>query len=240
MRRRLLLTLAPLLVLGLAVAVLAAAREGDGPREAPPPARTAPPPPATTPAPPPPPRYQRIRWRRSRAVGSASAGRLVNGVRLPREGRDFFTWDPVKKRVGNRAWRRWGHDRLVRTVLRVLREHRRANAGAPRVGVGDLSRPRGGNFGPQWGSVGHATHQDGMDVDVYYPRRDHREFHPGPPRNVDVDLAQDLVNRFVRAGAEKVFVGPSLTLTGPPGVVQKLYRHDDHVHVRLRPRPGGR
>ena len=46
-------------------------------------------------------------------------------------------------------------------------------------------------------------------------------------------LAQDLVTRFVRAGAEFVFVGPNTTLHGPPNVVQKLAYHDNHLHVRV-------
>jgi hypothetical protein len=57
-----------------------------------------------------------IQWRRSRALGKPWAGRLVNGVRLPSEGRLFFTWDPVKKRSPNRAYRRYGTDRLIRVL----------------------------------------------------------------------------------------------------------------------------
>ena len=73
----------------------------------------------------------------------------------------------------------------------------------------------------------------GLDVDVYYPRRDGREGAPDGPGGVDVRLAQDLVDRFVAAGARFVFVGPRTGLTGPPGVVQVLARHDGHLHVRL-------
>ena len=53
-------------------------------------------------------------------------------------------------------------------------------------------------------------------------------------------LAQDLVNRFVAAGAQKVFVGPRLKLRGKRGVVTPLGNHDDHLHVRIKPRRGGR
>ena len=47
--------------------------------------------------------------------------------------------------------------------------------------VGDLSRPRGGEFGRRFGALGHSSHQNGLDADVYYPRRDRR---PAPPRTV--------------------------------------------------------
>ena len=77
------------------------------------------------------------------------------------------------------------------------------------------------------------SHQNGLDADVYYPRRDGRERRAGAPRLVDQRLSQDLVDRFVAAGARYVFTGPRLSLRGPRRIVQKLAHHDDHLHVRL-------
>jgi murein endopeptidase len=178
-------------------------------------------------------RRVRIRWRRSVAIGLHWRGRLVRGVELPAEGPTFFTWDPILRRAPNRAWRRWGTDGLVRTVLRVLDAYAAAHPGAPRVGVGDLSRPHGGDFGPRYGRPGHVSHQNGLDVDVYYPRLDGRERAPIRPAQIDRALAQDLVDRFVAAGAIRVFVGPNMHLRGRPEVVQALPHHDNHLHVRL-------
>jgi hypothetical protein len=175
----------------------------------------------------------RVRWRRSRPIGAPDAGRLIGGVQLASEGRHFFTWDPVLRRSPNRGWRRFGSDRLVRVVLRVLAEFARANPGAPRVGVGDLSRPRGGDFGVRFGWPGHVSHQNGLDVDIYYPRRDRLERPPHRPSQIDRPLAQDLVDRFVGAGAVRVFVGPRTGLRGDPRIVQRLVRHDNHLHVRI-------
>jgi murein endopeptidase len=189
----------------------------------------------TEPLPPPPPGEQ-IEWKRSVAVGSPAGGRLVRGVRLPAEGDHFFSWDPVKRQKPNRGWRRWGTDKLVRLVLRVAREYREANPLAPRLAVGDLSRPHGGNFGPQFGYLGHASHQNGLDVDIYYPRADGRERAPKDATGIDRRLSQDLVDRFVEAGAVKVFVGPNTRLEGPRRVVFPLVHHDNHVHVRIAPR----
>jgi len=183
------------------------------------------------------PRPAPIEWKHSVAVGSPSAGRLVRGVRLPAEGRHFFTWDPVERRSPNRAWRRWGTHDLVRLVLRIATEFRRAHPGATRVAVGDLSRPRGGDFGPQFGYIGHASHQNGLDVDIYYPRADGRERAPRDASQIDRRLSQDLVDRFVEAGAVTVFVGPNTGLTGQPGVVAPLVNHDNHLHVRIVPKP---
>jgi hypothetical protein len=184
---------------------------------------------------PPPPRMPQVVWRVSSTVGAPTDGRLVDGVLLPAEGRDFFTWDPVFDRSPNRAWRRYGTDRLVRTLLRVLREFRSAHPEAPRLGIGDLSRPRGGPFGARYGGLGHFSHQNGLDADVYYPRLDGRELEPVRPEQIDRRLAQDLLARFVRAGAEVIFVGPRTGLVGPPATVREAVHHDNHMHVRIAP-----
>jgi murein endopeptidase len=173
-----------------------------------------------------------------------AAGRLRHGVQFPAAGFDFVTWDPVLKQTPNRGWRRWGTEKLVDTTELVLREYRDAHPEAPRVLVGDISRRHGGFFGARYGGLGHASHQTGLDVDIYYPRKDHLERAAFKPSEVDLPLAQDLVNRFVAAGAINIFVGPDLKLRGPRRIVTKLVYHDDHLHVRLsargvnRPVPG--
>jgi hypothetical protein len=169
-----------------------------------------------------------IAWRESTPLGSPSTGRLVNGVRVPEQGAHYFTYDPILRRSPNRPWRRWGTDGLVRITLRVVNDFARAHPNAPRVGIGDLSRPRGGYFGPK-----HVTHENGLDVDVYYPRLDRLERPPRRASQVDRRLAQDLVDRFVAAGATRVYVGPNVGLTGPAGIVRVIPNHDNHLHTRI-------
>jgi murein endopeptidase len=190
--------------------------------------------PPASPAPPPRPAAASIVWRRSVAVGLPWDGRLARGVRLPARGAHFSTWDPVLRRRPDRPWRRYGTAALVRLLLRVLRGYAAAHPHAPPVLVGDLSRPHGGDFGPRFGSIGHVSHQNGRDADVYYPRRDRRPLAPRRVGQVDLRLAQDLVDRFVAAGAQLVFVGPATGLHGPAGVLEVLAHHDDHLHVRIR------
>src|SRR5688500_394391 len=101
-----------------------------------------------------------VHWHESTALGTQTAGRLEQGVRLPAQGRTFFTWDPVLRRSPRRAWRRFGTDRLVRMVLRVAQRYHAARPRAARMPDGDMSRPRGGDFGPQYGYIGHASHQN--------------------------------------------------------------------------------
>jgi murein endopeptidase len=175
-----------------------------------------------------------IAWHASRAIGQPFAGRLEDGVQLPAEGRDFWTYDWGLETSPNRPWRRWGTDRLVRTLLDVLVAYRAANPGAPRVGVADLSRTHGGRFGANFGGLGHASHQNGLDADVLYPRIDRLERRAEAPALIDRRLSQRLLDGFVAAGAADVFVGPATGLRGPRGVVTQLVHHGDHMHVRIR------
>lgn len=177
--------------------------------------------------------YPPIVWHHSRALGQPWHGRLVKGVQLPNEGPDFFTWDVPLALSPNRGWRRWGTDRLVRTVLNVLRAYRADNPDVPRVGIADIARKYGGKFGKRYGGLGHKSHQNGLDIDIFYPRLDWTEQPPTSASEIDRKLAQDVVNRFVDAGVQYVFVGPRTGLRGPRGVVQKLAFHDDHMHVRV-------
>jgi murein endopeptidase len=169
-----------------------------------------------------------IRWHDSRSLGSPDNGTLVRGVQLPPGGSTFFTWDPLLHRRPDRAQRRWGTDELVRLVRHIALLYAAQHPDAPRLGVGDLSRPRGGWFGPR-----HVSHQNGLDVDIYYPRLDRRERPPTRVAQIDSPLAQSLVDLFVRAGATRIFVGPNTGLQGPPTVVQTLEGHDNHLHVRI-------
>ena len=80
----------------------------------------------------------------------------------------------------------------------------------------------------------HASHQNGLDVDVYYPRLDRRLGAPISTRQVDRRLSQDLLDRFLAAGAQMVFVGFSTGLHGPHDVVVPYPNHENHMHVRFR------
>src|SRR5919108_420970 len=177
----------------------------------------------------------------SRSLGLPWAGSLVGGVQLPAEGEHFFTWDNVRRRSPNRGWRRWGNRRLVTTALRVLDDDAAAYPGAPRVGIGDLSRRHGGDFGPRFGGIGHASHQNGLDIDVYYPRRDRRELAPRVPRQIDRRFAQALLDRFVASGAAAALTAtspgswPRRGRPGPPPASEVETQLAMQLIVRLRP-----
>jgi murein endopeptidase len=242
--RRMRYVVVALAALLLVVAVAFAQEPGSQPTPTPAEPTSTPniPPPADTPVPTEtpvepgvPPDFAAIQWHDSKALGRPyRKGRLKDGTLLPELGEDFFTWDPVHNEIPNREWRRWGTDRLIRTIITVIHAYRTERDSAQRVGIMDLSRPHGGAFGRNFGGLGHASHQNGLDADILYPRKDGTETRAMKPGQVDRKLAQDLVDRFVAAGAVKVFVGPHLHLKGPKNVVVPLIYHDDHLHVRIR------
>jgi murein endopeptidase len=211
--------LAALTVTGLLAAAVAESPSSDASTAAPQPAPVEQLPPHTS-------------TRPSRAVGKPWHGRLERGVQFPEAGDGFFTFDSALRKSPSRWWRRWATDLTVERTLAVIDDFHTAHPDGPRLGVGDLSLPHGGPFGREYGGLGHRSHQNGQDVDVYWPRADRAERPPHKPSQVDRALSQELVDRFVAAGAELVFVGPSLDLHGPHGVVQPLVHHDDHAHVR--------
>jgi murein endopeptidase len=174
-----------------------------------------------------------VDWNRATSVGLPYSGRLVDGTQLPVRGPDWVTWNPVTDSAPNAANRLYGNERTIRAVLSVTRAYRAAHPQAPRVVVGDISRNGGGPMTDE-----HVSHQNGLDVDVYFPRRDRLLLAPRTNSQIDRRLAQDLVDRFVAAGAEKIFVGYSTGLRGPAGVVVPYTGHEYHMHVRF-PRPGG-
>ena len=110
---------------------------------------------------------------RSIAVGRPWHGRLrARRAAARRRGPTSSPGTRSSRRSPNRDWRRWGTDALIVLLDTVTREFREAHPGVPPILIADLSRPQGGPFGPRYGGLGHASHQNGLDADVMYPRRD--------------------------------------------------------------------
>jgi hypothetical protein len=176
--------------------------------------------------------FPNIEWHRAFSVGLPWGGSLIDGTQLPVEGPSWVTWNPVTDTVPNAPSRLYGNQRTIRAIVAVTEAYRAAHPGAARVVIGDISREGGGPMTDQ-----HVSHQNGLDVDVYFPRIDGTLRAPSAPGEIDDHLAQDLLDRFVAAGAQMVFVGYSTGLHGPAGVVIPYPGHEYHMHVRF-PRPG--
>ncbi len=178
------------------------------------------------------PEFAKVEWHHATSVGLPYSGRLVDGTQLPVEGPDWVTWNPVTDSVPNLPHRLYGNEHTIRTIISVFGAYRAAHPGAPRVVVGDISFRDGGTMEE------HVSHQNGLDVDVYYPRLDRHLSAPISTGQIDHDLAQDLLDRFVATGVQTVFVGYSTGLRGPSGVVVPYPNHENHMHVRFPPPPG--
>jgi murein endopeptidase len=174
----------------------------------------------------------------SRAIGKPWDGRLKCGQQLPVASVDFTTWDNALQRPLNRPWRRWGTTKLVGITEKIAADYR-ARWGT-RIVIGDLSRTHGGHFGREFGGDGHNSHQNGLDVDIYYPRRDRLDLPPFTLADVDRRRAQWLVDRAER-DAKIVFIGPNVGLRRTSRKVEYLGNHDNHLHLRIsKPRVPGK
>ena len=172
-----------------------------------------------------------MEWRHAPSrPGCPYSGRLLDGTQLPVEGPDWVTWDPVTDSVPNLRHRLYGNEQTIRAIISVIGAYRAAHADAPRVVVGDISFRDGGRMDE------HVSHQNGLDVDVYYPRLDRHLSAPIATSQIDRDLAQDLLDRFVAAGAQVVFVGYAI---GPPrpGRRRRAVPEPREPHARPLRRP---
>jgi len=174
----------------------------------------------------------KIAYTHAISIGLPYDGSLIDGTQLPVEGPDWLTWDPVTDSSPNAPRRLYGNERTIRAIVAATAAYRAAYPGAPLVLIGDISREGGG---PMWDE--HVSHQNGLDVDVYLPRRDGALRAPTAPDQIDRRLAQGLLDSFVATGAKVIFVGYSSGLHGPPGVVVPYPNHEYHLHVRFA-RPG--
>jgi murein endopeptidase len=161
---------------------------------------------------------------RSISIGPPGNGRLVNGVLFPATGPDHFAWNFRRQRIGGSDRTRWGNCRVVRAVLRGLAAYRDRNPGAPPVAVGDMSLRRGGEID------GHSTHENGRQIDLYYPRRDRKLREPHTVAQVDLRLTRELVRTMLNAGAHQILIGPKIRISTPPRVI-RWPDHDDHLHA---------
>jgi murein endopeptidase len=162
--------------------------------------------------------------RPSWSIGSPGHGRLEHGVLFPAVGPDHFAWNFREQRIGGSDRTRWGNCRVVRAALRGLALYRSRNPDAPLVAVGDMGLRHGGPIDR------HATHQNGRQIDIYYPRRDRRHREPHTIAQVDMRLSRELVRAMLDVGAYRVLVGPHIQIRMSARVM-RWPNHDDHLHA---------
>lgn len=92
---------------------------------------------------------------KAQALGEYSAGCVLGAEPLPREGDGYYVKRPQRRR-------HFGHPHLLEFVHSLGTALHEQDLGA--VVIGDLGQPRGGPA-----PDGHASHQSGLDVDIWYP-----------------------------------------------------------------------
>ncbi|MDO9707900.1 penicillin-insensitive murein endopeptidase [Paracraurococcus lichenis] len=181
-----------------------------------------------------------------RILGGTGLGCIAGAVALPPDGPG---WQAVRLSRN----RNWGHTALIET-LRDLAGHARAS-GLPVLWIGDLGQPRGGPM-----PYGHASHQVGLDADIWLDLSPKPPLPPAQREQIEVaslvlpdETAVDPARwtpghaALIRLAAElpgvdRVFVHHAIkralcrTEAGAPWLrrVRPWRGHDSHMHIRLR------
>ena len=185
------------------------------------------------------------------SIGFYSAGCLQGAQALPLDGPGYEAI-----RIGRNRY--WGQP-VTLDFIKTLAEQVRA-AGQPHLYIGDIGQPRGGPA-----PTGHASHQTGLDADIWFERQ------PGPrlapaqrehPRLRSLVLADDsgiddsvFTSQHVTLlhlaaqmpQLDRLFVNKWIkqrlcqTVSGDRAWLNKLVvwaGHDEHFHIRLFCPPG--
>jgi penicillin-insensitive murein endopeptidase len=185
----------------------------------------------------------------SLAIGSASHGCLSGARELPIDGVGY----EVIRLSRNRNY---GHADTVGFVETLGRKAH--SAGLPVFYVGDMAQPRGGPL-----PFGHASHQTGLDVDIWFTADTKPSLSAAARENPDLPsmvLPGGQIDpahfgprqiKMLKLAAsdpavDRIFVNPSIKLAlcrgfggatqGGRDWLQRLrpwWGHDDHFHVRL-------
>lgn len=176
--------------------------------------------------------------------GGAANGCIAGAVQLPLDG-------PGYQAVRVSRNRYWGHPDTVAFVVNYAAQL--SARGFPSVYVGDMGQPRGGRM-----PFGHASHQNGLDVDIWFNLRPksalpavQREQIETPllVRNRSIDRAE-FDRRHVemlriaatQPNVERIFVNFVIKrelcniVTGDRSWLRRIrpwYGHDEHFHVRM-------
>src|ERR1700712_2986313 len=183
------------------------------------------------------------------SLGFYAKGCLSGAVALPADGP---TWQAMRLSRN----RRWGRPEMIALLERLSQDAAKYD-GWPGILVGDISQPRGG---PMFN--GHASHQIGLDADVWLTPMPKRALTPAERETlpfttmlqknafltVDPNVWTEARAKLLMRAAgypqvERIFVNPAIkkkmcdTWTGDRSNLGKLrpeYGHDSHFHIRVR------
>lgn len=184
----------------------------------------------------------------AQSLGTPAAGCIAGAAVLPLDGEGYQVLRPQRNRF-------YAHPRTV-DFIRDLGRQAAAGGFGPLL-VGDLSQPRGGPM-----AFGHGSHQNGLDVDIWFRLpggrwSDEQLARPEPVSmvkgtRVNPDTWTDTHYRLLKLAAsspevDRIFVNPPIKAEacrragGDRAWLAKLrpwWGHDEHFHVRLSCTPG--
>ena len=188
----------------------------------------------------------------ARSIGSYARGCLAGGQMLPVDG-------PAWQAMRLSRNRNWGHPRLVAYVERLAEDAQKKD-NWPGLLVGDMAQPMGGPM-----SSGHASHQIGLDADIWLKPMPPKTLTPEEREQISADsaVAADQVSidatfwqpghvQLLKRAASypdvaRIFVHPAIKkkLCEAAGAdrgwlskVRPWWGHNYHFHVRLACPPG--
>lgn len=179
------------------------------------------------------------------SVGGYSNGCIIGAQPLALKGEGYQVIRSIKNRF-------YGHPQLL-SYLQNLGQRAKAS-GIPPILIGDMGMPAGGRF-----SSGHASHQTGLDADIWLrfgPMDDATARNPAGLATIMVDRASQTVDESVwtekhtkllklaatDSRVDRIFVNPAIKvkLCNTAGAdrswlrkIRPWYAHDSHFHVRL-------
>ena len=183
----------------------------------------------------------------ARTIGDYTKGCVAGAVQLPGDGPNWQVMRPSRNRA-------WGHPVLIGFLQRVA-SALPTTAGWPGLLVGDIGQPRGGPM-----LTGHASHQIGLDADIWLTPMPERRLSAVERDNIsatdvvaaggrDIDPAvwrpqhRRLLEAFARGPeVERIFVNPGIkrALCREAGAdrawlgrIRPWWGHNYHFHIRL-------
>jgi penicillin-insensitive murein DD-endopeptidase len=149
----------------------------------------------------------------ARSIGFYAKGCLAGAAALPIDG-------PAWQAMRLSRNRNWGHPDLIALLERFAGDVK-AHDGWPGLLVGDISQPRGGPM-----SSGHASHQVGLDADVW--------FTPMPDRRLTETEREDISATSMLA-ADSVSVDPKIWTDAHVRILKRAASYPQVERVLVHP-----
>ncbi|ASU16716.1 penicillin-insensitive murein endopeptidase [Actinobacillus pleuropneumoniae] len=178
-------------------------------------------------------------------IGGYSNGCIIGAQPLALKGDGYQVIRSARNRF-------YGHPDLLSFLQRLAKNTKAA--GLPPILIGDMGMPAGGRF-----SSGHASHQTGLDADIWFrfgPMDEQTAKNPAGLATLMVNRDAQVVDESVwtsqhammvklaaqDARVDRIFVNPAVKVklcntAGSDRIwlrkVRPWYGHDSHMHVRL-------